>query len=123
LLSEEVLSADLPSELFDVSDFAPFVFCGASLFALAPAVSFADGLEFAESSERLGGGWSEAGVLRGELLSEAWLLLAERGGAAGSGAGGSVLEGSAGRLLSTIAAKLEESCDGSGRAGFGGAFW
>jgi hypothetical protein len=50
-------------------------------------------------------------------------LLAERGGAAGSGAGGRALDGSTGRLLFTIEAKLEVSCDGSGRAGFGGAFW
>jgi hypothetical protein len=63
-----------------------------------------------------------AWVLRGGLLSDAELLLAERGGGAGSGAGGRVLEGSAGRLLSTRAAKLEGSCDGSGKAGFGGAF-
>jgi hypothetical protein len=122
-LPAEVLSDDLLSELFDVSDFALLLFFGASLLVPAPvALLTAGGLEFEESSERLGGGWSEPCVLRGELLSEAEPLLAERGGAAGSGAGGSALEGSAGRLLSTIAAKFAVSCDGSGRAGFGGAF-
>jgi hypothetical protein len=106
-----------------VSDFA-LLFFGA--FLSAPellALLAGGGLELSESSERLGGGWSEPCALRGVLLSEAWLLLAERGGAAGSGAGGRALEGSTGRLLSTIEAKLEVSCDGSGRAGFGGAFW
>jgi hypothetical protein len=123
LPSLEVLSGDLLSELFELSDFVSFVFGGALLSALAPAVlSAGGGLELEEASERLGGGWSGPCALRGWLLSEAWLLLAERGGAAGSGAGGRLLAGS-GVLLSTIAAKLDESCDGSGRAGFGGALW
>jgi hypothetical protein len=121
LLSD--LSDDWLSEPFVVSDFA-LLFFGA--FLSAPellALLAGGGLELSESSERLGGGWSGPCVLRAGLLSEAWLLLAERGGAAGSGVGGGELEGSGGRLLSTIAAKFAVSCDGSGRAGFGGAFW
>jgi hypothetical protein len=50
--------------------------------------------------------------------AESW---AARGGG-GAGSGGGEHWGSGDKLLSTIAAKLLVSCDGSGRAGFGGAF-
>jgi hypothetical protein len=61
-------------------------------------------------------------VLRGGALSEAFdSSRLGRGGAGWSCADGSAAVGSdGGRLLSTIEAKLEESCVGSGRAGFGG---
>jgi hypothetical protein len=67
-------------------------------------------------------GWSLSleEVSRGGVLSALGESWAARGGGGGSGVG--ELCGSAGRLLSTIAAKLLVSCDGSGRAGFGGAF-
>jgi hypothetical protein len=72
LPSEEALSDDLLSELFGVFDFALLLFGGALLSALAADVLLAaGGLEFAESSERLGGGWSGPCALRAGLLSEA----------------------------------------------------
>jgi hypothetical protein len=80
---------------------------------------------------------AELSELSGGLALADWLLLlgggllfaaALGGGGAGGGgggccAGGSRFDGSFGRLLSTIEAKLLASCDASGMAGFGGAFW
>jgi hypothetical protein len=82
----------------------------------------AGGVEFEDEPDWLGGGWSDAWLLRRVVLSGAAALLATRGAGGGSGAGGRVLAGSAGRLLSTRSEKLLASCAGSGRAGFGGAF-
>lgn len=48
-------------------------------------------------------------------------LVVVRGGAAGSGAGACVLGGSTGRALSISSENPPLVCDGSGRAGFGGA--
>ena len=68
--------------------------------------------------------WLELLLLDGaELLAGAEESPVARCGAGGSGAGDGVLVGSAGALLSTNAAKLSAACDGSGRAGFGGAAW
>jgi hypothetical protein len=117
------LSDDLPSSDFDAVDFVSFVRVGASL-SLLPDVRATESLS--RASVRLGGPGSFADESRGggafSVLDES---LAERcgGEADGSGVGGSWLAGSAARLLSTSAAKLEGSCEGSGRAGFGGAFW
>jgi len=58
----------------------------------------------------------------GALTGDAGASLAEtRCGACGSGAGAGASVESIERLLSTSAEKLLVACDGSGRAGFGGA--
>jgi hypothetical protein len=124
-----LLSDDFPLSVFDVPDLVALLEagCGLVLPWSAAVVAGCVGLDVEGLSAPAGGfglaapwlGGSELGLLSA-VTAAAWLA---RGGGDGSGAGGSVLVGSDGSVLSTSAAKLLVSCDGSGRAGagFGGA--
>jgi hypothetical protein len=124
-----VLSVDLLSLVFDVSDVPDLVSLDlVSLLRFGASLLSDAGGAGSSSSERelsaaRGWPWLLEAVSRGGVLSgrgESWA--ARGGGGAARSGGGSELCGSAGKLLSTIAAKLLVSCEGSGRAGFVGAF-
>jgi hypothetical protein len=136
LPSVELLSDDELSLLFEPSDFVLPLLCVAALPLLLLLLPLFAAPGWLVWSLLLAGGllawfgwlWFAADE---ELLLlvvfgfEAELSLAERCGGGGGGvccAGGSRFEGSGGRLLSTIEAKLLASCEASGRAALGGAF-
>jgi hypothetical protein len=123
--SIEILSVDLPSLGFEVTDFAsegglPMVpdFPAAGLVGAGGPESSGELFEmFAVVL------WPEFPLLDdAELIDGAGASLPlALCGAGGSGEGGGELEESAGKLLSTSAENPPLICDGSGRAGFGGA--
>lgn len=123
-MSVEVASVevDLVSSAFDAEVFAP-LFCGVlasrlvSLGLASAGGVLLAGLSLVAVSSR------EGLVSVGVVESTARCGAGGGGEAAGSGKGGSSLEGLEGRLLSTSAAKLAGPCAGSGRAGLGGAGW
>jgi hypothetical protein len=129
LPSAEVLSDDLLSLVFELLDLL-LLPCDVSLLPLLLSVGGALPVSLLLTDELAAwsGGLRSAeeldDVRLGGFLSAAELSLAERGGGGAGccGAGGSRFWGLEGRLLSTSAAKWLESCEGSGRAGLGGAF-
>lgn len=118
--SAEGLSVDLPSPGFEVADFAPPGglplppdFPATGLVGAGVPESPVDVVDVVPGPELPE--LDNAGLLGGVEAS----LVVVRCGAGGSGAG--MLAGSAGKVLSTSAAKLLPVGDGSGRAGLGGA--
>jgi hypothetical protein len=132
LVSVELLSDDELSLDFELSDFVLPLPCVAELLPLLLlSLLFALAGWLVWSLLLAGGlfGWfwlaaDEKLLLFVVFRLGAELSLAERcGGGGGCCAGGRRFEGSGGWLLSTIEAKLLASCEASGRAALGGAFW
>lgn len=132
LSSVELLSDEELSLLFEPSDFV-LLLCEAELpLLLLLSPLFAPVCELPWSLLLAGGlfawfgwFWFEEGacelLLLGVFRLGGGLSFAERCGGGGGGAGGSRFEGSGGRLLSTIEAKLLASCEASGRAALSAA--